>query len=581
MENDPVTLRIIKNALDYISEEMFWTAIRTAKSSILYESYDFAPGLTDNKGNLISLSMGVPSFITVMPYISKAVLEDIEEQGLDLNPGDIFICNDPYKIGTHLNDIALSMPIFYDDEIITIANIRAHVMDIGGMNPGSWGPDAREIFHEGFRIPTSHFYKEGELNKEMANIIKNNSRTPEYVYGDLEALAASVRYAYKRVQDLCEKYSPQTIREAMNERIDDGKKIAHERLRNLPKGKYHSEVNLMKYKHMEKDITLTADVEITEDKFIADLTDNPDQVEAPINSSFSGTYAAVATAFVAATDPHVDVNQGYLDPIEIKAKDGSILNANPPAPVSCYWETMTYVFDIIWKALAEELPDKFTAGHFLSVCSENIGMNDPRDGKYKILGEPNPGGWGAGIDKDGESCLVAAADGETYAHPVEILEREYPLRVESMKLNQEDGVGHGKFRGGFGLIKDYRILADGGSFTCSVNRVKYPPWGIDDGEEGTCNSMSIFRDEKKIWEGGRKLNFPLKKNDLVRIKSGGGGGWGNPLNRDPKRVLEDYKNRLVSVEKAKQKYGVVFDDDNKEIDYDETKKLRKEMKVEG
>ncbi|MFW6195805.1 MAG: hydantoinase B/oxoprolinase family protein [Thermoplasmatota archaeon] len=580
MSKDPVTTRIVKNALDYISDEMFWTAIRTAKSSILYETYDFAPALTDKDGDLISIGLGVPAFLGVMPYVAKNMMTDIEEFDLELDPGDIFVCNDPYKVATHMNDIALMMPIFYEGEIVSIATIKAHVNDVGGMNPGSWGPDATEIYQEGIRVPTSHFYKGDKLNKEIANLIKHNSRVPDYVYGDLEALAAALRYANKRINELCDKYGAETIKDAMKERKKDGKIMAKDRMKDLPKGKYHSEVNILKYKGMDEDITLKADIEITDGKFIVDLSDNPDQVKAPINTSYPGTYAAIATIFTAATDPHVNLNQGYLEPLEIIVPEGSILNATSPAPVGCYWETMIYAFDMIWKALASELPDKLTAGHFVSVVAENIGMMDPRDDKYKILVEPNPGGWGAGIDKDGESSLVSAGDGETYAHPVEVLEREYPIRVESMRLNKEDGVGHGKFRGGFGMWKDYRILAEEGSFTTSINRIKYPPWGIEGGEYGSCNHMVIVRDGEEIWDGGRKLNFPLRKGDIVSIRSGGGGGWGDPLERDPKRVLNDYKNGLVDSNTAEEKYGVILNEEELSIDFDATEKLRKKMKKE-
>jgi len=577
---DPVSMRIVKNSLDYISEEMFWTAIRTAKSSILYETFDFAPALTDEKGDLISIGLGVPAFLGTMPYVAKNMMKDIEEFGLDLAPRDIFVSNDPYKVGTHMNDIALSMPIFYEDEIISIATIKAHVNDVGGMNPGSWGPNAEEIYQEGIRIPTSHFYRQGELNKEVVNIIKNNSRVPDYVYGDLEALSAALRYAYNRINDLCDKYGVETVVEAMEDRKEDGKVIAKENLKKLPKGEFQSEQKILKYEGMDEDITLKAKVNITDDKFKVDLTDNPDQVNAPINTAYSGTFASVATIFTACTDPHVNLNQGYLEPIEIDVPEGSILNATPPAPVSCYWETMIYVFDLIWKSLASELPDKLTAGHFVSVVAENIGMVDPRDNKYKILVEPNPGGWGAGIDKDGESCLVSAGDGETYIHPVEVLEREYPIRVECMKLNQEDGVGHGRYRGGFGMRKDYRILAEKGSFTTSINRIKYPPWGIEGGEYGSCNHMTLIRDGEEIWDGGRKLNFPLQKGDIVSIRSGGGGGWGDPLERDPELVLKDYKNGLVDVKTAREKYGVILDEDKLQIDIGSTEQLRKEMKEE-
>jgi N-methylhydantoinase B len=574
---DAISIRIIKNALDSISKEMFWTAIRTAKSSILYETFDFAPALTDESGRVISIGLGVPGFLGIMPFIAKNMMRDIEEFGLDIKPGDIFFCDDPYKVGTHINDVAEMMPIFYGGKIIAISEIKAHINDVGGMNSGSWGPNATEIYQEGTIVPTAHIYKEGKLNREIMNVITQNSRIPEYARGDIEALAAALRHASKRINELCNKYGVNLVLEAMKERLADGRILAKRHLKELPKGKFHSETKIMKYKGMKKDITLKADIEINDDKFIVDLTNNQNQVKAPINTSFPGTYCSAAVAFVALTDPHIPVSQGYLDLIEVIAPKGSILNAIPPAPVGTYWETMIYVTDLIWKALAPKVPAKLTAGHFLSVVAETIGMIDPRDGRYKILCEPNPGGWGAGIDKDGETCLVSAGDGETYCHPVEVIEREYPIRVEKMELNLKDGVGHGKFRGGFGMRKDYRMLTKESTFTTSINRVKYPPWGLIGGEDGSCNHMVILRGDKEIWDGGRKLNMPLKKGDIVSIRSGGGGGWGNPLERNPHLILRDYKKGLITADLAKEKYRVIIDERKLAVDLEATKNLRNKI----
>lgn len=578
MNKDVVSIRIIKNALDNIAKEMFWVTIKTAKSSIIYEVYDFAPAITNAKGDLISIGTGIPVFLGVMALVAKAVMEDIAKHDLGLSPGDIFVINDPYRISTHLNDVALAMPIFYKDEIIAIGTIRGHLNDVGGMNSGSWGPNATEIYQEGLIIPTSHFYKQGKLNKEVVRMILHNSRIPDFIYGDLEALASALRYAYGRINDLCDKYGVELVCKAMEDRINDGRIMAKNRLKELIKGEFFAEGRIEKYEGMKEDLRITAKVKITDDKFIVDFTDNPPQVKAPINTTFAGIYTAVATAFTAVTDPHVPVNQGYLESIEVICPEGTIFNALSPAPVSCYWETMFYAVDLIWKALVSHIPEKLTAGHFLSVVSETLSMIDPRDGKYKILCEPNPGGWGAGIDKDGESCLVAAADGETYCNPVEVLERDYPIRVECMKFNLEDGVGHGRYRGGFGMRKDYRILADEANLVCSINRIKYPPWGVDGGDSGSCNHIVVIRDGKDIWDGGRVSNFILKKNDIVSIRSGGGGGWGDPLERDPQLVLEDYMDGLIRLETANKSYGIIINLEKLIVDLEATKKLREEMR---
>ncbi|MBS7635037.1 hydantoinase B/oxoprolinase family protein [Candidatus Bathyarchaeota archaeon] len=569
-----ISVQIIKNTLSSIVKEMFWTAVRAAKSSIIYETYDFSPSLLDEKGELIAIGTGVPNFIGIMPFMVKAVLEDARKENLGLSPGDIFVINDPYRSGTHLNDVGLVIPIFYKEEMIATAAIKGHINDVGGMNPGSWGPNATEIYQEGLIIPTTHLYKEGELNREILRIILHNTRIPDYVYGDIEALAAALRHAQRRINDLCGKYGVDIVREAMINRIDEGKMLAKKNLSTLPKGEFFAEERIEKYEGMEEDLRISVKVNITQDKFTADFTDNPPQVKAPINTTYPGTYASVAIAFVALTDPHVPLSQGYLEPIDMIVPRSSLFNAMPPAPVSCYWETMFYAVDLVWKALAPYIPTRLTAGHFLSVVSKTLSMIDPRDGKYKILCEPNPGGWGAAIDRDGESCLVSSADGETYAHPAEVLEKEYPIRVECMRLNIEEGVGHGRFRGGFGMRKDYRIIADEAMLVCSINRIKYPPWGVNGGTNGSCNHLVVIRDGEDVWDGGRAFNFKLRKGDILSIRSGGGGGWGDPLERNPYLVLEDYKNGLISAEMARDIYGVVIDAQKLEVKILETKNLR-------
>ncbi|MEM2614798.1 MAG: hydantoinase B/oxoprolinase family protein [Nitrososphaerota archaeon] len=581
MSKDVISLQIIKNALISVVEEMFWVTVRAAKSSIIYETYDFSPALLDSNGDIVAIGTGVPVFIGIIPFMVKSVLKDVKENNLGMDVGDIFVVNDPYRAGTHLNDIGLVMPLFHKNELIAIAGIKGHINDIGGMNPGSWGPSSTEIFQEGLIIPTTHLYRKGELNKEVLRLILSNSRIPDYIHGDLEALAAALRYAQRRLDELCSKYGVDLVKKAIKNKIEEGEILAKNNLKKLPKGEFTAEEKIEKYEEMEEDLRITVKVVIKDNEFITDFTENPPQVKAPINTTYPGTYASAAIAFIAVTDPHVPLSQGYLKPVKVIAPEGTLFNAVMPAAVSCYWETMFYAVDLIWKALAPYLPDKLTAGHFLSVVSETLSMMDPRDGKFKILCEPNPGGWGAAIDRDGESCLVSAADGETYIHPAEVLEREYPVRVECMMLNLEDGVGHGKFRGGFGLRKDYRILADEAVLVCSINRIKYPPWGIDGGFPGSPNHIVVIRNGKVIWDGGRVFGFKLKKEDIVSIRSGGGGGWGNPFERDPQLVLEDYKNGLISVEEAKRIYGVIIDIDKCSIDMEATMNLQARLRASG
>jgi N-methylhydantoinase B len=566
-------IEIIKKAFDSIANEMFWVTIRTSKSPILYETFDFSTGVTTSTGDTVGISIGVPLWVGVMKYVANSMMEGARKNG-ELFPGDIMISNDPYLTGTHLNDIGLAMPIFYKDEIIAVATAKGHLYDVGGMNPGSWSPVSTEIYQEGIFIPPSKYYSQGKPNKDVINIIVSNSRVPDYLFGDLEALAAALRLADIRIKELLDKYGFELVKTAMHDLIEDGIKRANASLRELPKGEFDAEDYLDESYVSEEPLKLSAKVKITDEEFVVDFSAAPKAIPAPLNNPYPSTFAAVGTVFLAITNPHVPFNQGLFYPLKVIAPDGTIFNVQKPYPVSVYWEAMTYASDLVWKALAPYIPEKLSAGHFLSVCSEIIAGIDPRTKEYFILCEPNPGGWGGGINKDGESALVSISDGETYSNPVEVLEIRYPILVERNELNIADGVGHGKFRGGFGIVKDYKVLANEATFTTDVNRSKFPPWGVQGGWNGTTNYMVVIRDGKELLRVSRIANFKLQKGDIVSIRSGGGGGWSDPSQRDPKRVLDDVKEALVTLEQAHEIYKVVIHPKTFEINWEATERLR-------
>ncbi len=555
VRQDPFSIEIVKSGLDSIANEMFWVAIRTSKSPIFYETFDFSTAITNQEGDTLAISIGLPLWIGVMKSIAQNSVEEIQKHDR-LQPDDIIVCNDPYVTGTHLNDIGMAMPIFHGGEIIAITTAKGHVNDVGGMNPGSWGPDTKEIFQEGLFIPPVKYYEKGKPNRDVIRMILGNTRIPDYLYGDLEALAGALRLGKRRITELIQKYGVKLVRDAMASILAEGERRARSRLAELPKGKFYAEDYLDEGYESKEPLKIFATTTITNDEFIVDFTGAPKAFPVSLNTTYPATLAAVAVVYMAITDPHMPFNQGLLRPLNVIVPENTIFNAKRPAPVSVYWETMTQAADLVWKALAPHIQDKLSAGHFLSVCAEIIAGIDPRTKEYFVLVEPNPGGWGAAADMDGESSLVSFADGETFANPVEVLEIRYPVLVDRCKLNVEDGSGHGKFRGGFGMIKDYRMLCDEASFTTSINRGKIPPWGAMGGGDGTTNYVMILRDDKELMRVNRITNFLLKKNDVVSIRSGGGGGWGNPRERDPALVKRDILNGYVTAEEAQKVYGV-------------------------
>ena len=576
MPIDPFTLEIIKNALITANEEMFQAWARTAKSPVIYEVLDFAVGIANSDGDLVAEAPGVPGFSGVLDF---AVKEVIEKWGKDLKPGDVIVNNVPYKSGTHLNDVTLVAPVFYKDVLVGFTATKGHWSEVGGMAFGSWNPHSTEIYQEGVQLPNVKLYVEGKPNKDVIDIILTNSRLPDYTLGDMESQVASMRVAARRIISLIEKYSLDAVLTAMKRIIEEGEKYALLKLQELPKGVFEAEDYIdAAIAATEKPVYVKVKVSISDDSFVVDFTGSSRQVPSPINSPYPATVAGVKETFMAITDPHAYPNSGLFKVLKVIAPEGTIFHPIKPAPTSTFWEAMAFATELVWKALAPHVKNKLSAGHFLSIIATIVGGIDDRTGEPFAIVEPQPGGWGAKYDKDGTSGLVACGDGETYIASTEVYEKNFPILVERYMLNTEDGVGHGKYRGGFGVIREYRIMNSQALVTLQVGRHDYPPWGVDGGLPGPGNRVIIYEPDGKIREIRRLTAEVLKRGSLISIRTSGGGGWGEPLERDPRLVLEDYKNELISLDIARNIYGVVIDPNKMEIDWKATEELREKLK---
>lgn len=573
--SDRFTLNIIQNALISASEEMFTVTARTARSPIIYDVLDFSAGITDAEGNVTAQALACPVFVGVMDFNVKATLARYGPQGLQ--PGDVIILNDPYVSGTHLNDVAVIMPIFHRDRLVAFAASKGHWNDVGGIAFGSWGPGRTEIYQEGLQIPFCKLYAEGRVNSEILDIIRANSRLPDYCIGDLEAQVAGVRVAGKRINHIIEKYGPEAYFAAASHILQSGEQMAKSRLQGLPKGHFRAEDFLDEGGADGGPLHVHVEIDITDEEFKVDFSGNSPQLPSSLNNTYPGTVAAVRVVYMALVDPHAKYNQGLVSLLKVVAPAGTIFNAVRPAPVSVYWEVLTYAADLVWKALAPSARDRLTAGHFLSVVGEIVAGVDDRTHEPFALVEPNPGGWGAGPDKDGESGLVSFADGETFASSVEVIENRYPIQVDRYEFNTEDGVGAGKHRGGFGIVKDYRILNSSAEFTTDINRAVVAPWAMDGGRPGTLNYIQIEKEGSPVLRLRKVSAYRLARNDVVSIRTGGGGGWGDPLERDPQLVLEDVRSGLITWETAASVYGVVLADG--QIDEAATLALRENVRL--
>ncbi|NOZ33078.1 MAG: hydantoinase B/oxoprolinase family protein [Alphaproteobacteria bacterium] len=549
LANDPITQEIIENCLQAAADEMFAAMRKTAMSSIIYEVLDMGTGILDARGELACSGAGIPAFIGVLDKAVKVIVKKFDQPD-DIAPGDVFATNDPYYGGvTHLNDIIVAMPVFADGRIIAWTANIAHNSDVGGMAPGSLTGDATEIFQEGLRLPAIKIISKGAPVRSVMDIIKVNSRMPDVLEGDVWAAIASVRIGAKRLDDLAGKYGVGTFVNAMAAFMDFGEKCSLAALAKVPHGRFELS------EEQDDGRIFNVKIEITDTEFILDLRDNPDQAPNPVNTSRDGVMVAAQMIFKSLTDPYSPCNEGSFRPITLLTREGSVFHAKEPAPIGFYYEIELRVYDLIWRCLAQHMPDRLASGHFASVCGTFIGGTHPDTGRQYTIIEPQLGGWGASRKGDGNSAIFCGFHGETYNCPAEINEARNGLIIDRMELNLEPG-GEGRFTGGRGIRLDYRIRADGSFLTAGYTRSKFPAWALDGGHEGSPNYVEVIRTDGTKEHYSFVSGLTMNKDDVIRIVTGNGGGIGAPAERSPAAVREDVRNGLITAERAAEIYGI-------------------------
>ncbi len=546
--NDPITLEIIQNSLQAAADEMFAVMRKTAMSSIIYEVLDMGTGITDARGALASSGAGIPAFVGMLDKAVKVIVAKFDKPG-DIEPGDVFATNDPYYGGvTHLSDIVVAMPVFVGDRIIAWTANIAHNSDVGGMAPGSLSGNATEIFQEGLRLPAIKIIARGEPIRSVMEIIKVNSRMPDVLEGDVWAAIASVRIGARRLVELAEKYGVQTFETAMASFLDFGEEVTRRALANLPKGTFELT------EEQDDGQFFNVKVTISDDAFVVDLRDNPDQARNPVNTSRDGVMVAAQLIVKSLTDPYSAANEGSFRPIRLLTRPGSVFEATEPAPIGFYYEVLLRVYDLIWRCLAPHMPDRLAAGHFASVCGTFIGGVHPDTGRQYTIIEPQIGGWGGTRGRDGNSAMFCGFHGETFNCPAEINEARNGLYVDRMELNLEPG-GEGRYRGGRGIVMDYRLRADNGFLTMGYTRSKFPAWALDGGREGSPNYVRYLGKDGTDQRYSFVSGLTTHTDDVIRVVTGNGGGIGDPRARDRALVAMDVKNGLITPERAREVYG--------------------------
>jgi N-methylhydantoinase B len=549
------TLEIIQDALVAAGDEMFQTLQRTSMSPIIYESLDYAVGITDIKGELLAQGNGVTAFLAALDSVVSATLEKFNGEN-SLQEGDIIIANTPYAGGgTHLSDVSVIYPVFYKKELVAFTVNKAHWTELGGTFPGSVSTVATEIYQEGLHFPFIKIKSEGKINDAIIDLIKGNVRLPESTLGDLYAGIAATEVGAKRVLSIIEKYGLETYKKAKNDFLDYGERMCIEALKEIPNGVYEGETTIEDNGFGEGPFPIKAKITVTDTEFIADFNGSHPQVKGATNLSFSGLVTGCRSLFKAITTPQMDANGGSFRPMKVICEPGTIVSAEAPSAVSVYYEVLISSIDLIWKILAPLIPDRLPAGHMRSVCATFISGIHPDTNQFYIQAEPLAGGWGASATHDGNRGQLSCGSGESYNIPIEIREMRYGIQVEQYAFHNEGG-GYGEFQGGNGQYLDYKIVSDGAHVTAAFLGEKTKTWGMKEGHDGSYNYFMIIKKDGSKERHSLGTNIYLEKGDIVRCTTATGGGYGDPKNRPKAQVLLDVKNGYITIEEAQEFYHI-------------------------
>jgi N-methylhydantoinase B len=546
---DPITLEIIQSSLQAAADEMFAALRHTAMSAIIYEVLDMGTGITDRTGELAGSGAGIPAFVGVLDKTVKRTLAKFNQPG-DIEPGDIFITNDPYSGGvTHLNDVILVMPVFANGEMVAWTANIAHWNDVGGMVPGSMSTDAKEIFQEGMILSGIKLFSKGQPIRSVFDILTANCRMPDFLIGDLWAGVASVRVGERRVLEIVNKYGKDVFLHAVDEYLDYGERASLAALKRLPKGTYSL------VEEQDAGPPWKVSVEIRDDEFIVDLRGCPDQDKGPFNMSRDEAVTACQIAFKGVTSPERVANGGTFRPLQVLTRRGSIFDPVYPAAQGIYYELTIRLEDVIVRCLAEHMPDRLPAGSFASVCGTLFGGIHPDTGRAYAVIEPELGGWGGSPLADGNPGQFSALHGETYNCPAEVAEARYGVTVDYLSFHDEDG-GAGLHRGGKGVRIDYRMKSDNAWLTVAYTRCKIPPWPLNGGQLGSPNHVLIVRNNGEIERYSVVSGLTVNTDEIIRVMTATGAGWGDPMKRSLELVKEDLKNGYITEDQANRYYGL-------------------------
>jgi N-methylhydantoinase B/oxoprolinase/acetone carboxylase alpha subunit len=547
---DPITTEVIRNKLEGIANEMELTLLRSSFSPIVKEGLDTSASLFTVNGETLAQACAIPVHLATLIPALGTMLEKYPIASM--REGDAYILNDPYCGGTHLPDIAIMTPVFHRGRVIALSATMTHHGDVGGYSPGSLPPGATEIYQEGLRIPPLKFRVAGEYNETLVAILRQNSRMPDTLMGDLNAQLAACTVGARRLQELAEQYGAEFLMAVFEELLDRSETMTRQALARIPAGTYRYADYLDNDGiDLETPVRIEVAVTVRDGSIAFDLAGTDPQLRGPLNCVPSGSQAAAYFAVRVLTDAAIPTNGGCFRPVRLKLPKGSLVNPEEPAPVNARTSTIKRIATCMVSALASVLPGRVaapSAGTLLVVAFAGRRAS----GERFIVGELIAGGSGAGCDRDGVDVVDTDAS-NCMNLPAEALEMDAPLRLQRVALRTDSG-GCGQYRGGLGVVREYEVLADGVTFTHRGERHFSAAPGVEGGLPGASAYSVIRRADGREEVIPSKMLTVLDKGDRVRVQTPGGGGYGDPkLRRD---VAADVANGKVSPAAAREHYGL-------------------------
>jgi N-methylhydantoinase B len=577
--NELVQLELIRESLIAVVNEMRANIIHSSYAPIIYEGHDFSCALMTGDGRQVAQGLADhPIHILAVPYSTRQVVEAFAG---DINEGDLFLHNDPYTGGTHLNDVLLLHPVFFEGEVAMFAATRCHWNDVGGMTPGSLSGRVNEIYQEGIRITPTKLADRGRLNQAFVDLMFNNMRGRAERLGDFNAMLGTGRKAAEHIERLFGRFGGRVLLDGVEELMKRSERILRARIAECPDGDYFAEGYIESDGTNPDPLVVRLKLTISGSDITADFTGTSAQTNGPTNCGPAMALNAVGTIVKAFLDPKTPINHGSFVPIEVIAPERSFINARETAPCGGMAEVKFLIDSVVAAAMGKAVPHMVVGDLKGGANHIHIAGPDPRGGGTFIHYEWPAAGTGASAGTDGSNAVRSYNEGDFNSiQGVETVEGAFPLRVERCEV-REGCCGDGAFRGGFGLRREIRVLGETAMLSVLSDKNVIPPYGVDGGANGAANRFTVIRDGERIEpsnQPGKVSGFPLLKGDVVCEETSGGGGHGDPLSRDPVRVLADVKELYITREQANARYGVVVTEDG-HIDDAATSARRDELRV--